>query len=88
MCKTREIRIVVNAGVRNLIVIKEMIAKYEVDLASKNVNAYADLTLPEETLELEDRTVYTRSVPVGIVACICPWNCGTNESSYIGGFRD
>ena len=53
-----------------------MIAKYEVDLASKNFNAYADLRLPEETLELEDRTIYTRSVPVGVVACICPWNCG------------
>ncbi|MCJ1471737.1 hypothetical protein MMC13_000377 [Lambiella insularis] len=51
---------------------KEMIAKYEVDLASKNVNAYSDLTLPEETLKMEDRTVHTRSVPVGIVACIWP----------------
>ena len=64
---------------------KEIIARYEVELASKNVTAYADLALPEETLEMDDRTTYTRYVPLGIVACICPWNVRTHLVAFIQG---
>ena len=53
-----------------------MSAEYEVELAMKNVVSYMRLSLPEETVELEDRTVYIRRVPLGVVAAICPWNGG------------
>jgi acyl-CoA reductase-like NAD-dependent aldehyde dehydrogenase len=32
-------------------------------------------TLPEEKIELPDRTAIVKYVPVGVVVAICPWNC-------------
>jgi acyl-CoA reductase-like NAD-dependent aldehyde dehydrogenase len=50
------------------------VADAEMSDAVALLDHHLTLSLPTEILDLEDRVVTTKYVPVGVVVAICPWN--------------
>ncbi|KAI9843393.1 MAG: hypothetical protein M1837_006419 [Sclerophora amabilis] len=51
-----------------------LMAGGEVGVASKFISHHTKLDIPEEKFEDDEKEIYTRYIPMGVVGAICPWN--------------
>ncbi|CAK3945879.1 aldehyde dehydrogenase [Lecanosticta acicola] len=52
----------------------KQVAQMEIHAVGAWVDHHNTLTLPEERVEDDEKTIITRYTPLGVVGAICPWN--------------